>query len=317
MTLSAGCMSKNAIAFLAAGVALAGGVNRSWAAAILVPNGSFETPVTTYVSVNVDSWQKTPKPAWYDESGGWLWDWNVGLFKNPDITSQNNDHIDNCDGNQAIWLFVKPEVGLFQDYDSTDWSEPAPTHAFAATYETGKSYQLTVGVIGTGGNMPQGATLEISLYYRDGNSNKVTVAATSITNTIAIFSNNTHFLDFQVNVPTVRPGDAWAGQHIGIQMLSSIVDTNLEGGYWDLDNVRLSSTLEPVLLSPVWTNNQFQFTLQSEPGVAIEILSTTNLALSLSNWSSLGVLTNTSGTVPFSDPAANTLRRLYGARYLP
>ena len=114
----------------------------------------------------------------------------------------------------------------------------------------------------------------------------------------------------------MRPTDAWAGQHLGIQMLST-VDTNLQGGYWDLDNVRLSSTLEPVLLNPVRTNNQVQFTLQSEPDLRLEILSATNLTLPLSEWTSLGTLTNTTGTTFFTNPAAGTCRRFYCARRLP
>ena len=64
--------------------------------------------------------------------------------------------------------------------------------------------------------MLPGATLEVSLYYRDVASNKVTVTATSITNTPGVFSNNTHLIDFQVQVPVVKVGDAWAGQHIEV-----------------------------------------------------------------------------------------------------
>jgi len=307
-------MSRRFLSLVAACAALAAGGTRSQAASLPVPNASFEAPATSYVSVNVDSWQKAPKPDWYVESGGFLWIYNIGLFKNTPTNS--SDHIDNCDGNQAIWLFVVPEVGLFQDYDSIDARSPVPTHAFNATFDPGKSYQLTVGVIGTGGGMLQGATLELSLYYRDAASNKVTVAAVSLTNTTDVFSNNTHLVDCQVNVPAVRPSDAWAGQHIGVQMLST-VDTNLQGGYWDLDNVRLSSTLEPVLTNPVWTNNQFQFTLQSEPGLTIEILSATNLALPLSNWTSLGTITNTTGTTPITNPTASTNWRYYCARHVP
>ena len=307
-------MSRSLIAVLAAGLALAACAHRSRAEAIYVPNGSFEAPAAPFVSVNINSWQKAPKPDWYVESGDFLWSYNVGLFKN--TAAGSADHIDNCDGNQAIWLFVVPEVALFQDYDSIDWRSPVPTHAFAATFEPGKSYQLTVGVAGTGGGMLPDASIELSLYYRDAASNKVTVAALSITNTSEVFSNNTHLLDFQVNVPRVSPGDAWAGQFIGIQMLST-VDTNLQGGYWDLDNVRLTSTLEPVLLDPVRTNNQFQFTLRSEPGLAIEVLSTTNLTLAPSNWPCVGALTNATGTTLFTDPAVNNEARFYYARRLP
>jgi hypothetical protein len=154
------------------------------------------------------------------------------------------------------------------------------------------------------------------LYYRDAASNIVTIAAVNITNSTAIFSNNTHLIDFSVDVPPVRSGQVWAGQNIGVHMLST-VSSNLEGGYWDLDNVRLSSVLEPALVNPVRTNGQFQFTLQSEPGLHFEILAATNASLPLSNWTSLGALTNTEGATLFNDPAANFSRRFYRARRLP
>ena len=213
------------------------------AAVINIPNGSFENQSNNYVNINLDSWQKSPKPEGYVESGGTFWSQLTGAFKNPATTSP--DHIDNCDGEQAIWIFVVPEVAIFQDYDSKDWNDPVPSHAFDARFDPGNSYQLTVGVIGGGGGMLEGASLEIGFYYRDAASNAVTVAATSITNTPARFPNNTHFVDFQARVPVVKPGDPWAGQHLGVQ-LRSTVSTNLQGGYWDLDNVRLIAIPEPV-----------------------------------------------------------------------
>jgi hypothetical protein len=301
-------------AFMAAVAALTAWIGPLSAETINVPNGSFESPISLSVSVNIDSWQKAAKPDWYVERGDFLWSYNVGLFKNTPASS--SDHIDNCDGNQSIWLFVVPEVELFQDYDSIDWSNTAPTHAFDATFEAGKSYHLTVGVIGTGGGMLPGATLAISLYYRDAASNKVTVASVPITNTASVFSNNTHLIDFVVDAPTVKTGDPWAGQHIGLQMLST-VDTNLQGGYWDLDNVRLSAILEPVLLDPVWTNGQFQCTLRSEPGLRVQILSTTNVTLPMPDWGSRAILTNFTGAIPFSDPATNVTERFYRAQRLP
>ncbi len=191
-----------------------------------------------------------------------------------------------------------------------------PTHAFNATFDVGKSYHLTVGVIGGGGNMLEGASLELSLYYRDAASNMVTVAATDISNSTAIFSNTTHLIDFTVDVPAVKAADAWAGQNIGAQLLST-VSSNLEGGYWDLDNVRLMAVQEPSLVAPTWTNGQFQFTLRSEPGLSFEILGATNLALPLSNWTSLATLTNTTGDVSFLETPVNFNRRFYLARQLP
>src|SRR5262249_29890310 len=78
--------------------------------AISIPNNSFESPATPYVSINIDSWQKSDKPAWYQEGGGLLWTQLTGIFKNTPTNS--SDHIDNCDGNQALWLFAVPEVAL-------------------------------------------------------------------------------------------------------------------------------------------------------------------------------------------------------------
>jgi hypothetical protein len=274
---------------------------------IVIPNGSFESPTATFPSPLMDSWQKTAKPTWYDDSGGFSWSQLTGEFIN--TSPGASDHIDNCDGTQAAWMFVVPEVGIFQDYDY-------PTnHAFNATYEIGKSYHLAVGIIGTGGNMQLGATFEFALFYRDAASNMVVVAATSVTNSPTIFSNNTHFIDFNADSTFVKASDLWAGQHIGVRFLSTITDTNLEGGYWDLDNVRLTTTRAPALSNPVWTNSQLSFIIQSEPGMTLEIQKSTNPGVQI--WSSLGFVTNGSGTTPFIDTNATPGQSYYRARLVP
>ena len=209
------------------------------AGSIAVPNGSFESPETGFADPRVDSWQKTPKPVWYDESGGNLWDQLTGVFRN--TAAGSADYIDNCDGNQALFLFALPQVGFFQDFDSVDGTNSIPSHAFDVRFKAGSSYRLTVGAMGGGGGMLSGASMEASLYYRDASSNRVTVAATSITNTVEAFPDRTHFVDFYVDVPVVKESDAWAGRNMGV-MLVSTVAPNLIGGYWDLDNIRLSST---------------------------------------------------------------------------
>ncbi len=282
------------------------------AAPVPVPNHSFESPSTPFVSILIESWEKTPKPDWYVEDGGFLWTQLTGAFQN--TATNSPDHISNCDGNQAIWLFVVPEVGLFQDYHSMDLDDPAPAHAFDERFEVGKSYHLTVGVIGMGGGMQPGATLELSLYYRDGASNRVTVAATTVTNQLTVFSNTTQLVDCTVNVPTVRATDAWAGQNIGLLFLSTVT-TNLQGGYWDLDNVRLLEG--PVLLHPVRTNGQFTAVLLGEAGAEFEWLTSTNAALPVAEWTSLGRLTNAAGTIPLVDTNSSFDQRYYRARQLP
>lgn len=279
-----------------------------------VPNASFESPSAPFPSPNIESWQKTPKPDWYDESGPFLWVQLTGLFRNqpPD----QPDYIDNCDGNQAMWLFAVPEVGLFQDYDSMDWNDLTPSRAFNATFQPGHAYQLKVGIIGTGGNMLQGVTMALSLYYRDAASNRVAVATTIVTNTVAVFSNNTHFVDCEVNVSAVKPDDAWAGKHLGIQFLST-VSSNMQGGYWDLDNVRLREFAPPTLTPLARDQNGFHFTLQSEPGLRFEIQASTNLLLPVTSWTSLGTITNAGGEAVFTDSDPSFTTRFYQARWVP
>jgi len=284
-----------------------------------VPNHSFESPVvppvSPFASPAMDDWAKSAQPLWYDpgQFNGSPWDFLMGEFFNfPDPGT----FIDNCDGSQAAFLYALPDVGLFQDYNSLSGTNTTPSHALNATFTVGKAYDLTVGLIGGGGGMKPGVTFQISLYYRDAASNRVTVAATTITNTLANFPTNTHLVDFQLRVPGVKATDPWAGQNIGIQLLSTAGFDNL-GGYWDVDNVRLAETVAPNLVSPGLVNGQFKFILQGEPGLSFQILATTNSVLAVSNWTSLGTLTNTTGTLPFTDATSNLIQRYYQARQLP
>ncbi len=210
---------------------------------ITVPNGSFESQLAdpgTDVTTNIDNWQKTAQPVDFTSPNGYTWDQQMGIFGNTPAGYPN--HIDNVDGSQSAYLFDVPGVGLFQDYNSTDWQNATPTHAFNASYLAGKAYTLTIGVVGGGGHMQPGAVLDLILYYRDGNNNIVPIADTPITYTTDAFPTTTHLVDYQVNVPTVQATDAWAGQNIGVELLS----TEGEGyGYWDVDNVRLTPTPEP------------------------------------------------------------------------
>lgn len=304
----------NSILVVASLAVLMAGKCPAHAGPIPVPNNTFESPNTFNATPVIDFWQLMPQPAWWNEAATGPWTNLTGVFKNdPPISDV---YIDNLDGNQGAWLYANPEVGFFQDYNSVDWNDPAPTHAFDAKFEIGRSYRLTVGIIGGGYGMLPETPLQASLYYRDPASNKVFVAATTIAYSANYFSNRTHLIDFTVTVPVVRATDPWSNQYIGIQFLST-VSPELAGGYWDLDNIRLKSTLAPMLLNPVRTNNQFQFTVQSEPGMLLEILATTNATLPALNWTSLGNLTNTTGTIPFIDTSANFHQRFYQARQMP
>ena len=226
-------MKSRVTLVLAAAVILmfAARASRLQAAPIDVPNASFELPETVFVDPNIDSWQMPPKPFWYDESGGNLWSQLTGVFLN--LPPEDPDHIDNCDGNQAAWLFALPDVELFQD--------------LTATFEVGQSYQLTAGIIAGGGGMRDEVPIEVRLYYRDAENNKVTAGATKFTYD-AETGYVKHFNDISVDLPPVTSTDPWAGRNIGVQFVSVLTladldpETGKAGGYWDLDNVRLTKS---------------------------------------------------------------------------
>jgi hypothetical protein len=277
----------------------------------VLPNDSFESPRTDFASPVMDGWQKAPQPVWYTDTN-FPWAQLMGQFLN--TSNGAPDHIDNVDGKQAAFLFALPDVAIFQDYISVAGTNATPTHDFNLRYEVGNSYSLTVGVVGGGGGMSNGATFTISFYYRDAASNKVTVSSATITNTKTLFPTNTHLTDFNVQVPTVKDSDAWAGKQVGIQ-LASTTSFALTGGYWDVDHVRLQVVRDPVLKGfSVNNNQQFQFTLQSAPG-RYEVLSTTNLTGSASSWINLGTITNFTGSVLVTD--TNLGQRFYQARTSP
>lgn len=203
---------------------------------ISIPNGSFESPATGFVTNNFDSWQKPSKPAYFDfveQNYGIFWDQTSGIFLGTGAYG-------NLHGSQAAYLFSFPQVGLFQDYDTMDYNDASPTHDFNAAFEIGKSYTLTLGVFGKGfsGNMTEGSLLGLSLYYRDGLNMVAVGVPTIVTYTAAGFPNAgaLNLVDYQMTTPIVQPSDAWAGQNIGIK-IESIYGTG--DGYWDIDNVRL------------------------------------------------------------------------------
>lgn len=217
----------------------------------------------------MNSWRKSAKPEDYDETGGFLWDQLTGLFKNPAVGAV--DRIDNCDGDQAAWMFAVPGVALFQDFDATDAGHPQPAHEFSATYSPGKSYRLTIGVIGGGGRMAEGVTLELAFYYRDPNGLPVVIQQETVTNTRERFPNNTHLVDSSLLLTKVRPEDPWAGRHIGVRMLST-VSPDAQGGYWDLDNLRLEEISSLSLtLSPGPSTSELRLSWASEQGLLYQV----------------------------------------------
>jgi hypothetical protein len=278
---------------------------------IYVPNFSFESQVTPFADPRVDSWQKPPQPPTFPTNVFGPWDTLAGVFANS--TNGSPERITNADSNQLAYIFAYPQAGFFQDNNSTDWTGTT-THTFNSKFKAGRSYTLAAAFTSSSEEpLSSGSTLQMSLYYRDLSSNMVTVAATTVTYDTNVFTNLTQLLDFTTTIPIVKASDPWAGQNIGIsfQALFPV------GGVWDLDNVRLTETVANYLYNPRWNAGQFTCTLQSEPNLAFEILTTTNLAQPISNWSSIGSLTNISGTTQVTDPGASPRQRFYRARRLP
>jgi hypothetical protein len=151
--------------------------------------------------------------------------------------------------------------------------------------------------------MKEGVTLKLLLYYRDAQSNRVELASTVVTNNTTIFPTVTHLIDFTVESPLVSTNDAWAGQHLGVALLSN-VGFDLQGGYWDLDNVRLSIVEPaPLQLSIANAGSGIMVSWQAQAGVTYYLQTSTDLK----NWSpSLNPVTADGGpvtvTIPQSGP---------------
>ena len=284
---------------------------------IVVPNGSFETPQTTNVDIRFDSWEDNPQSPFFDPSqfGGQPWETLMGRFANTDPGSA--DHLDNLDGTQAAYVFTFPGAGFLQDFDSTDGSNTVPTHAFNVKLDPGKSYTLTAAFTSSSNEpLTNGASIQMALYYGDGPTNLTVLAATNVVFDTTLFTNLDHLLDFQATIPLVKATDPWAGKNVGIQFISTTFDPNLITGVWDLDNVRLTEKVATALSSPTVTNGQIGFILQSEPGLAFEILAGTNLVSSASGWTSIASLTNVTGSFLFTNQISNQ-PRFYKAHELP
>lgn len=298
---------------LAAVAVLAFFAGKLQAGNIYVPNYSFESPDigtnSPYAAPVFEDWEFAPQPAYYDPTNfGGPWEDLGGTFYNlPNFTNSqgtNNTYIFNCDGVQAAFLFALPDSGITQVLD--------------ATYEAGSSYTMTVGLIGGGGGMTNGSTFALNLYYLDG-TNMVIVGSSAVTNTLGNFPTEDEFVDFQVQVPEVQATNACVGQNIGIQLLATPDPYNPEawGGFWDVDNVRLTEATALNLALPTLANGQIQFTVQSDPGAVVQILATSDLTVATPGWTNLATFTNTSGSTTFTDSSASLGQRFYAIKASP
>ena len=279
---------------------------------LIVPDGSFEQPGTQYVSTHIGSWQETPKPADFDEGGGFLWDQLTGVFRN--TAPGAADHIVDCDGLQAVYFFAVPHVGLFQDNGSMDWQDTEPSHRLDIVFEAGISYELTFGVVAGGGNMLEGVSFEAALYFR-GDDNEISVVAkTDVVFTRAAFPDRAHLTDFKVKTPVVQATDAWAGKHVGIRFLSTVSE-EMKGGYWDLDNVRLTAAGEPAFaLDVARVGSDLQISWPSATGRRYQL----SVSADLRAWTAIGeTMTGSGGTLATLVQTAGPGRQFYRVAVVP
>src|SRR5262245_12422222 len=132
----------------------------------------------------MSSWQKAPHPVWHNDPRFRCCQL-AGQVLNPSHGAP--DQTVNLHGALDGYVAALPDVAIFQDDNTIAGSNAVPSREFNAQFEAGRSYTLTVGVLGGGGGMSNGATFQIGLYYRDHASNRVTVASTTTTNSHHLF----------------------------------------------------------------------------------------------------------------------------------
>lgn len=290
------CFLKPAGAvLLLAGLCVLPSPARAATEVLTVPNGSFESPVTPFVSLLIDSWKRTPKPDWYVEEGGFQWGQLTGLFVN--TAPGAADHLENIDGRQAAWLFAVPEAGLWQ------WVRTADGSA-VARFEAGKRYRVTADLLGAGGNMKPGVTMEVALFHTNAPAAADPVVRLAVASNETLFPSRNRFGRFTGTSPVVSPGDPGVGQQIGIRVLSTATAEN-QGGYWDVDNVRVEVLETPSpRLATVVEGGEMRVTWASEAGWRYRLRRSADLV----NWVELAEeRVGTGGTLSAAlpvDPAA-------------
>ena len=206
---------------------------------IPVPNYDFGSPYVAnfppFALAGVSTWVQSPPPAWWTADGYTTQDWtdSAGVFVN--VPAKWIDNLVPSGGTsthqQAAFMFSTPGLQISQ--------------TLSTTFQVGASYQLAVGIEGGGQGMPIGTPMEISLYYLDSGGNQVMVGTTTVLNDLALSGSAGSYISHLPNrylaIPAVAASDPWAGQNLGIALIQP--DTGTTTGYWDINNVRLTSAL--------------------------------------------------------------------------
>ena len=188
-----------------------------YAGSIPVANHSFEYPIIdpndnpNYAIPIIAQWREIDLDT--DSSAF------TGTFKN--TPADVNDHIWNSDGEQLALLWNLPGNSIEQET--------------AATYQVGKSYQLTIAAcLSTRFTPTPGSGLRIVFYYMYG-----TEFFEIDSYTIPVESVTTRTLqDFSFTIGPIEATDQYSDKSIGIAVRPAVAGSGY--GYWDIDNVRLA-----------------------------------------------------------------------------
>jgi len=184
-----------------------------------IANYSFEIPA---IDPNTNPFMAVPvAPLWIElNDPNDPYSYNTGIFRNTQPNSPNGDHIVNPDGKQLAFLASLAGNAFLQELADN-------------TYQAGKNYRLSADVCVS--LYRPVWPLIIALYYVDGGQ-RIDIAMTSIS-PAPLTSNSLN--RFFVNLPTVQAGDPWQGKPIGIAIRAAGTGPT-SGGFWDIDNVRLT-----------------------------------------------------------------------------
>jgi hypothetical protein len=178
---------------------------------IPVPNFSFETPAVPLADggmENIEGWEGNVHGRLMNTSG---YSWTP---------------LSGGDGSQMAYLYAPANAAA---HLATVYP------AMSATYEAGKSYQLTAS-IGRLDLVPGGSSNTVKMMLFSGEQ-----AAASKTVTFAETSTSA-FTDFSVETGQLTPSNPIVGQTITVEFW---VDANPTAAQWLFDNVRLTSMTVP------------------------------------------------------------------------
>ena len=165
----------------------------------------------------------------------------------------------NIEGNQAAFLFAVPSNGMSQET--------------SAIYEPGITYVVSAGLVGSSSFAPpEGTTLSLSLYYRESETNLVTIASRDVIYNATNFPSLSNLVYFAVASQPLTNNHPALGKNVGVAITSTVAPA---GGIWDIDNVTLAA--EQLSLTVARVENNLRITWNSRDGATYQLQTSSDL----------------------------------------